>query len=341
VNRLLSLDVLRGVAVLLVLITHSDSFNHTLLAPLRRGGWVGVDLFFVLSGFLVSGLLFREFQTTGKIEPVRFLLRRGWKIYPAFWLMIGFSVCFWGLMYGQWDPARTLAELTFVQSYVKHRWWNHTWSLAVEEHFYLLLPFLLLALTRENFKSLPRIVLWLMAGCLAIRLANAARPFSEQTHMWATHLRLDGLFLGVLLCYWHNTWEAFNAFCRRYASWLIAIGIGLLLPPCFVEQEHPFIHTVGLTLNSLGSAALLMGMVSGSVRENWLSKSVGWIGFYSYSIYLWHNLVIFTAAPLLGIANPMLFSIVGSIAVGVALANLVELPLLKLRDAKRPAVAVA
>lgn len=332
-RRLLALDVLRGIAVLLVLIRHSEGFDETVLAPLRRGGWVGVDLFFVLSGFLVSGLLFREHEKTGTIEPVRFLVRRGWKIYPAFWTLLAATIAFSGLAIGQWHPERTLVELVFLQSYFLERWWPHTWSLAVEEHFYLLLPGLLLLLSRNRFQGLPRIVAAILCGVLVVRCINAARPFSEQTHLWNTHLRLDGLFFGVLLSYWHHTWQPFNDLCRRRAGWLIAGGSLLFLPACFVNAEDSvWICTVGLTGHTLGGGAILMGMVCGGVSENWLSKLLAWIGFYSYSIYLWHNAVIFVAAPLLGIERPMLFSIVGSILVGVVMANLVELPMLKLRD---------
>src|SRR3954462_14107971 len=95
-NRWQSLDVLRGVAVLLVLFRHlelkaptsrSTELYH-FVYTLQRGGWVGVDLFFVLSGFLVSGILFRQYQRDGHIRPIQFLIRRGFKIYPAFWALI-------------------------------------------------------------------------------------------------------------------------------------------------------------------------------------------------------------------------------------------------------------
>src|SRR6266851_2933114 len=97
-----ALDALRGAAVLVVFS------RHIAFPIIGRFGWVGVDLFFVLSGFLVSGLLFREFQRTGHVQPGRFLIRRAFKIYPQFYFMIGLSVaCSAGW---QLERGRVLSE---------------------------------------------------------------------------------------------------------------------------------------------------------------------------------------------------------------------------------------
>src|SRR2546423_1538207 len=153
VRRSASLDVLRAAAIFLVLGNHVGSLTSHRFPWLRnfveawiRGGWVGVDLFFVLSGFLVSGLLFREYQRSGTLDVPRFLWRRGMRIYPAFWTLLlatwlGFR--WFGLPHTSGNAL--LAELLFVQNYASGMW-NHTWSLAVEEHFYVALPLALLAL---------------------------------------------------------------------------------------------------------------------------------------------------------------------------------------------------
>src|SRR4026209_1924186 len=92
-GRIKQLDVIRFAAIVLVLFRHIEpcprevsSVANAVTSTLARGGWSGVDLFFVLSGFLVSGLIFREYKTTGDFDASRFLIRRGFKIYPAFWV---------------------------------------------------------------------------------------------------------------------------------------------------------------------------------------------------------------------------------------------------------------
>ena len=92
-SRWQCLDVLRAVAVILVILRHGKIASGSGALPglsrmLERGGWTGVDLFFVLSGFLISGLLFREFERTGRISHVRFLIRRGFRIYPPLWFLL-------------------------------------------------------------------------------------------------------------------------------------------------------------------------------------------------------------------------------------------------------------
>src|SRR2546421_10087759 len=98
-NRLKQIDILRAFAVLLVLGRHMEpcppeasAILHQFTTIWHEGGWIGVDLFFVLSGFLVSGLLFREYEKYQELRIGRFLIRRGFKIYPPFWLLIGATV---------------------------------------------------------------------------------------------------------------------------------------------------------------------------------------------------------------------------------------------------------
>ena len=99
--RNLGLDLLRLVAVLLVIVrhVHNSEENHLIFQLLEVGGWVGVDLFFVISGFLISFLLFKEFATTQTMNLGRFLIRRAFKIYPPFWLVTFFSVLMLSLIH--------------------------------------------------------------------------------------------------------------------------------------------------------------------------------------------------------------------------------------------------
>src|SRR5689334_22577354 len=168
-RRLVVLDGLRGIAILLVLGRHAGPG----LRPLWEFGWMGVDLFFVLSGFLVSGLLFHEYRRYGRIRPLWFLGRRGFKIYPAFYFLL-LVTWFW---IGRGFPLRFfLYEALFVQNYFGYIW-DQTWSLAVEEHFYLGLTLMMWALARfqkgtDPFRGLPWITAAILAFVLALRLVT-------------------------------------------------------------------------------------------------------------------------------------------------------------------------
>src|SRR5437588_1674510 len=161
-NRSQALDILRFLAVLLVLWRHSwvcspqiSPLLHSITATLQRGGWIGVDLFFVLSGFLISGLLFKECQKTHQISLSRFFVRRGFKIYPPFWALLLFTVVLESITNNKTAGKWILCEFFFVQNYGDASQWGYTWSLAVEEHFYILLPLLLVVLLKVGSKR-PR-----------------------------------------------------------------------------------------------------------------------------------------------------------------------------------------
>src|SRR5262245_20229087 len=188
------LDVVRAVAVLLVVIHHLEPAPTTgVLAFFHRGGWMGVDFFFVLSGFLVSGLLFRDYQQTGRVRAGRFLLRRGLKIYPAFWVFMLMTAAVFG---SRISLGAYLTELAFVQNY-HPAIWQHTWSIAVEEHFYLLLTFVFVWLSRRRaddpFTSLPRVIIGLCVVTLAMRTSTVLSLWPDlrvAQYLFPTHLRI-------------------------------------------------------------------------------------------------------------------------------------------------------
>jgi peptidoglycan/LPS O-acetylase OafA/YrhL len=354
-GRSKAIDILRAVAVLLVLGRHMDGcpvrvspFLHWLTVRWETGGWVGVDLFFVLSGFLVSGLLFREHQKHGHISVKNFLIRRGFKIYPAFWLLTITTVVVLILRHEYFKPLAVVSEFLFVQNYGPALW-NHTWSLAVEEHFYIFLVLFLLALQKirggENpFRLVPVMFATLAVVCLALRLLtrHVSSEFIDKTQFYPTHLRMDALFCGVLVSYfYHCHAEKFMAWSRRWRWGLLSTGLLLLLPVfCFELKTTPFIFTCGLTLCYLGSACLLVALLTVSVPDRAIPKAFAFVGSHSYSIYLWHMPVAIWVVPLLAGAvkeqrNWFVYFttyIFGSIVFGFVMSALVEFPLLRLRD---------
>src|SRR5437016_8612267 len=187
-NRNQWLDVLRGVAILLVLGRHS---SYAYIRPWAIIGWSGVDLFFVLSGFLISGLLFSEYQQRGCIDVKQFWIRRGFKIYPSFYVLLMFTAVLIWMKRGKL-PMALLGDAFFLQGYAPHIL-EHGWSLAVEEHFYFVLPLVLLAMIRLSkhqanpFRWVPLVSVCLTTLCLYIRVHGSGQG---ATWFVATHLRV-------------------------------------------------------------------------------------------------------------------------------------------------------
>jgi peptidoglycan/LPS O-acetylase OafA/YrhL len=349
-----SLDILRALAVLLVMGRHVGGKLNSFPAAWTTGGWVGVDLFFVLSGFLVSGLLFKEQAEHGRLSIKNFLIRRGFKIYPAFWLMLFVSAILFFVVQKTLKPSAIVSEFLFVQNYGPAIW-NHTWSLAVEEHFYLFLIALIFALQKicggqKPFRLVPVIFGALALGCLLLRLLTwwASPGFDAKAQFYPTHLRMDSLFCGVLLAYLHHQDAArFANFARRLRWVLLTAGVALLAPAfCFELTTTPFIYTAGFTQFYLGSACLLAGMLGMEIPANFLTQAAACIGSHSYSIYLWHMPVLWWAMPLaaraLKIQSDFTYATVyflSATVCGIALAALVEFPILRLRDQLFPSRA--
>jgi peptidoglycan/LPS O-acetylase OafA/YrhL len=253
-------------------------------------------------------------------------------------------------------PGKVFAEVFFVQNYFPFLW-NHTWSLAVEEHFYILIPLVLLLMTRvhgkvggDPFRRMP-VVFACVAGIeLALRLLDS-RGVLPRLH--ESHLRFDSLLFGVLLAYtfhFHGTWLV--NLCRRWWPFML-LASAVLASPAFVYDTNYFLSTFGLTLLYLSSGLLLMPAVCNGWRFGRIGAFIAWIGAHSYSIYIWHMFVLFHGVDRFrtiyqnhyGHPPPWLMY-VAMIALqctvfGIIMAKAVEYPVLFLRDRWFPARSVA
>lgn len=340
-QRVRQLDVLRATAIVLVLLQHYGT--EQLLT--HRIGWTGVDLFFVLSGFLVSGLLFRELDRHGDVEVGRFLARRGFKIYPAFWAMLATTVLL-RFAYHEALSLRALAcELLFVQNYGPGLW-VPTWSLAVEEHFYLLLALSFFVYCHSG-RQLDerrgiRAVLALLVGVFVLRVVTElCVPVRYKMTSWGTHVRIDSLAFGTLLSYLHHRhFERLSAFVRRGRVWLMLGGTALVSHVLFFDAASLFVRTIGFTLLYLGYGALMLVVLFTMKAADPFSRLLAAIGRSSYGIYIWHlpvqRLVVdkLVAHGWLSatIATRFDFFVLTSILSGMALTTVIERPFLALRD---------
>lgn len=349
--RLRELDFLRGIAIILVIFRHQPVFDF-----LQTMGWIGVDLFFVLSGFLVSGLLFREYLKFGSIKPKLFLIRRGFKIYPIFYLTAILYVIPRVILH-KCNLQSLFYDLVFVQNYALG--WGYlyaaSWSLAVEEHFYFLLALLLwLIFNKKLFtfdsdegkvSNFEKLIITVLVVVLALRfVSNFYFPDEAIRHITMTHLRIDSLLAGVLIAYWYyfKQQKLFETYKNHQAKFL-ALAFSLLLFTPFLDQmDSFFVRTIGFTMLYVSFGIILIHFLVDSnvnhqinrmfsnIGVNFVSK----IGFCSYSIYVIHSFITIYDG-FLKIQNKFLaFAVVFilSVASGFLMTYVIEKFFLNYRD---------
>lgn len=367
-NRLRELDFLRGIAIILVLLRHIPLFSL-----FQNMGWIGVDLFFVLSGFLVSGLLFKEYIKYGNIKPKLFLIRRGYKIYPIYYLFYIPYLLF--ILYKtHFDLIGFLSDMTFTQNYI-HGWgyaYGASWSLAVEEHFYFGLTLMLwLVIKYKKIKlekisnkqfsinSFETLLVFIMFLSILLRLVfNLLFPekYDEVRLFTTTQFRIDSLLMGVLISYFYYfRLKDLATMFNKYKCKLLVVSIlGIVWTPFIDPVPSIFVKTIGFTILYISFGIILVFFLMQKDINQLLNKfltptlvnSVSRIGFCSYSIYIIHSFVIKICY--LIIKNHQIFSIVTnkysffllastlSILIGMFMTYKIEKYFLKLRNVYYP-----
>ncbi|CAM3818858.1 acyltransferase family protein [Litorimonas haliclonae] len=348
------LDGIRAIAVLIVIIAH---FGLTNLIP----GGFGVTVFFFISGFLITRLLLAEARIKGKIHLKDFYIRRIVRLYPALIFMVVGSTALY-LLLGQGGPkpleftaalgyftniyqvaVRAGGELPFMP-------WTHLWSLAVEEHFYLIFPLLMVI-----FGVFKRRLIWALMGLLALvplwRLFTYSTfetlPVVDYNYMM-TDARIDsivwGCFLSVLL-----DKDIREGLVQKLTGWLPIVGAGAILLLCFALRDESFRYIWRYSLQGAALFILVLNLYffrpvrwSLGVLELW---PLVWIGRLSYPLYLWHFPVLDLSHRFMepGVAQ-LSVAVIGSLGISIFSFFLVEKPFMALRKrfgahiVKRPAI---
>jgi peptidoglycan/LPS O-acetylase OafA/YrhL len=339
--RIKGLDVLRGVAILLVILRHGSIDNN----PLKEFGWLGVDLFFVISGVLVSGIIFKEYQEQGSVNVKRFLIRRGFKIYPSFYFFVLFSVIFhWFRTDTFYDVKLILYEIFYLQNYFDGIW-LHTWSLNVEEHFYIALAIVAFLTTKTKVLYRKDVVitslLLLLVTSFLFRYQFSLLHKNENIlFIMKTHLRADGLIIGILISYIHYFTNWYQRIIGKEIYFLIA-GIILIFPGFCYPGGSFVMNTYGLTTVNIGFGLItLVAMHPLSVLPflkklmNIPTTVLSFIGKNSYSMYLWHLTALSTVDYIFNYSKPVNFSIylIASILLGILMTYIIEKPFLRWRE---------
>jgi peptidoglycan/LPS O-acetylase OafA/YrhL len=329
-------DGLRAVAVSAVFLYHAN-------VSWMPGGFLGVDVFLVISGFLITSLLLAEWDLTGRIDVRRFWLRRARRLLPAVFVLL--AVCLIvSAIFLRDDLARLRGDSIAAAAYVMN--WHlvlghtsyfeafgrppllqHLWSLAVEEQFYLLWPILLVGglvlLGRRRLLVAVAVAALLSTILMAVLFTPGEDPSRV---FYGTDTRAIGLIVGVLLAFaWHP--GRLTARTGTGAPLVLdAIGglglVALALAFWRVQSFEPSLYRGGFLLVALATALVIAVLVHPAAR---LGRALGveplrWLGLRSYGIYLWHWPVLCVTRPHVDVpfGGPLL--IVGQAAVTVALA---------------------
>lgn len=335
-----ALDGLRAVAVTLVVAYHLD-------VEMARGGFLGVDLFFVISGFLITTLLLREHDSTGRIGLGAFWTRRFRRLVPPLVVMTAATVAAsrlyalpeqWSSI--RWDAAAAvgyLANWRFVldqQSYFETLLGpsplRHTWSLAVEEQWYVLWPAVVLGLMLMSRSSTWR--RWIPLGVIAVgAVASAALmaalydPVDPTRVYFGTDTRAQQLLVGAGLA-WLSSRHRFPTAARRGRAVAAAVTVAFvafLLVAATTSDEAPWLYHGGFLAVSLLCAVIVWAVADTDGPMAWLgTPPLVWIGTRSYAIYLWHwPVIVFVGAPMgLELSRPALAAL--QVALTLLLAEL-------------------
>ncbi|GAA4401151.1 hypothetical protein GCM10023168_10450 [Fodinibacter luteus] len=302
-ERLAGLDGLRALAIVAVLLFHLDP-------SWLPGGFLGVDVFFVVSGFLITTLLVRERVTTGRLDLPAFWTRRARRLLPALLVCVPASVLLARLSEGDLlvgIERQVTGALTFTSNWLEiaagsdyfaatsPQLLMNLWSLAVEEQFYLVWPpavLLLLAVARRP-EARAGAALLLAAGS-SVLMAVHLDPESPTRAYYGTDTHVMGLMLGAALAFAyaapHRAWTRtpwWGAHRRHVGAGALATLAALLV---LAGEDSAWTFRGGILLASLATTALVLVVVErpGRVRALLELPAVRWLGARSYGIYLWH-----------------------------------------------------
>jgi peptidoglycan/LPS O-acetylase OafA/YrhL len=358
------LDGFRGLAILLVFIYHAFHTTHLTALPVRvlewvgGGGWVGVDLFFVLSGFLITGIL-----TTSLGAPQyfrNFYIRRSLRIFPLFYGVMLLLLALTPVLRLEWHRGH-LSYLVYCQNigvamdpvgigYVQPSVnLSHLWSLAVEEQYYLLWPLTIWLIQDE--RKIMRLCLYLVGVSLVLRLALLVTLPSEVAWEWAYNMlptHWDGLLLGSWLAMARRQWSV-EELLRR-TRWPVVVSLAIIVVVVASTRSLDYhkdpMVAIGYPAIAVTFAGLLLRcLAAGSWQYRFFSLGfLRFMGRYSYGFYVYHRLFSPMTIPGLywleaklhsrfaGAVLYLLLWFAGSIMIAVLSYKYFESPFLNLKD---------
>ena len=336
-----ALDGLRGVAVLAVLLFHAG-------VPFVRGGHLGVTVFFTLSGFLITALLLNERHAMGRIDLRAFWIRRARRLLPA--TLVCFALIAVLLRVSNSPPSPSLVgdafasatwtanwrfvldEQTYADLFSQASLFQHFWSLAIEEQFYLVFPLLAVGIlgVRRARPATGRLAL-VLGSLIALSTWQLARLYAANGALghayYGTDARMAELLVGALLAVAlvrPTQLRTFHGWASRLVSLLGVVGlVGVLLSLALVEKGSPGLYRGGLLAVALGTAAMIASVVQGGpVARVLAQRPLVLLGLVSYGLYLFHwPLFVVLSEFSTGLSAPEVFTARFAITLAVAVAS--------------------
>jgi peptidoglycan/LPS O-acetylase OafA/YrhL len=295
-----ALDGLRAFAVLAVMAHHA-------LLPYFSGGSIGVDIFFVLSGFLITSLLLEEWRKTGAISLRKFYLRRVLRLIPALTLFLIFIQSYvLAMLRGPkfWEMEKAIASVVFyignwVQAFhlVNMSILSHAWSLSIEEQFYLVWPFVLLVLLRRGWRE--RWILSLLGFAIGFIVLMRALMWSGSDSIsriyFGSDTRSDELLVGCALAMWIRLNIFPRERVRSILQYFLFPASLLILAMIMHPWRTKIMYTIGWPTLELAVSIVILSLMleaAGPLQRVFELRPVVWIGKLSYGLYLWHFPII-------------------------------------------------
>jgi len=331
-----ALDGVRGLACAIVLACHVtlDGFP---------GGWVGVDLFFVLSGYLITSILLREYERKGRISLSRFYLRRLLRLTPALLFFLAIYSITPRFNEQPDHPTPVLYALLYITNWVmslspgKAGALGHTWSLGVEEQFYLLWPILLVIILGFSLKNRCFVIVVALIGLvLSWRVFLVLNGATAHRTFYGFDTRVDTVLIGCALAIWLSTATPTTHQGIKWvarASPLLLISLVVLI--FSLDWNTAAVNSVGFTIIGVWSAAIIVAAIAPG--PNMLKTIFNWppliaLGGISYGVYLWHVPIIHILRDYLQHPISLLFA-TGVASAGTAAVSyyVIEHPFLRLK----------
>jgi peptidoglycan/LPS O-acetylase OafA/YrhL len=299
-----ALDGLRAVAVVSVMAYHFD-------ASWAPGGFLGVDMFFVLSGYLITTLLLIEWGSTGTVDLVAFWVRRARRLLPALFLVLG-AVSVWAYLFSSTDRLDTIRADSLWTLFYGANWHfvasgqsyfdlfseasplRHTWSLAIEEQFYLVWPliaFACLRLARGRHWLLTSVCIGGTAASLLV-MTQVYDPLDPSRAYFGTDSRASQLLVGALLAILLLSWSPRTT---RQRGAVLGAGVAgtvfCLWSMVAVHDTASWLYGWGFLLFAIATAAVITLVVApqhSPIKAALVPRPIRWVGQISYGLYLWH-----------------------------------------------------